>query len=148
MLRVIAVFKFLKGAMLVGLALGSFKLLHRDVGGVAEHWAESLRLDPANRWVEVALAKAANLRPDHIKKLGMGSLLYAGLFFAEGTGLWLQKLWGEWLTVIITSTLVPVELYEIYRHPSAVKVAVLVINLAIVTYLIHGIRKRGGNSRA
>ena len=70
-------------------------------------------------------------------------MLYAALFLAEGTGLWLEKRWGEWLTVIITSSLVPVEIYEIYRHPSAVKVAVLVINLGIVGYLIYRIRSKG-----
>ena len=86
------------------------------------------------------LAKASRLRPEQIKKLGLGSFLYAALFLAEGTGLWLEKRWGEWLTVIITSSLVPVEIYEMYRHPSWVKVAVLVINLGIVGYLIYRIR--------
>lgn len=148
MLRLIATFKFMKCAMLIAFAVGAFKLLHKDVGSVAEYWADALRLDPANRWVDAALAKVSNLRPEQIKKIGAGSLLYAGLFLAEGTGLWLQKLWGEWLTVIITSTLVPVELYEIWRHPSVVKVGVLVINIGIVIYLIYGIRKRSGNARA
>jgi uncharacterized membrane protein (DUF2068 family) len=139
-LRAIAVFKFLKCAMLIALGVGAFKLLHKDLGGMVEHWAEALRLDPGNRFVDAALGKAAHLRPEQIKKLGLGSLLYAALFLAEGTGLWLEKRWGEWLTVIITSSLVPLEIYEIYRHPSAVKVAVLVINLGIVGYLIYRIR--------
>ncbi len=143
MLRLIAVFKYLKCAMLVALAVGAFKLLHKDVGGLAERWAGSLRLDPANRWIDMALSKAYNIRPDQIKKLGIGSLIYAGLFFAEGTGLWLRKLWGEWLTVIITSSLAPVEIYEIAKHPSPVKVGVLIVNVGIVIYLIHGIRTRG-----
>jgi uncharacterized membrane protein (DUF2068 family) len=72
----------------------------------------------------------------------LGSFVYAALFVAEGTGLWLEKRWGEWLTVIITSTLIPVEIYEIYRHPSAVKVGVLVINVGIVAYLIYRIRSK------
>jgi uncharacterized membrane protein (DUF2068 family) len=148
MLRLIAVFKFLKAALLVAAAVGAFKLLHKNVGGLAEHYADALRLDPANHWVDMALSKAWRLRPEQIKKLGAGGLVYAGLFFSEGTGLWLQKLWGEWLTVIITSTLVPLEIYEICRHPSVLKVLVLVINVAIVIYLIHGIRKRKSNSTA
>ena len=96
--------------------------------------------------MDAALAKASHLRPQQIKELGLGSFLYAALFLVEGTGLWLEKRWGEWVTVIITSSLVPVELYEIYRHPSAVKVAVLVINLAIVGYLIYHIRSKGAGS--
>jgi hypothetical protein len=39
----------------------------------------------------------------------------------------LLKNWGEWLTVIITGSLVPV-IYEIYRHQCG-EVAVLVVNV-------------------
>jgi len=56
--------------------------------------------------------------------------------------LWLLKPWGEWVTVIITGSLVPVEIYEIYRHLSGLKVAVLVVNVATVAYLIYRIRQR------
>ena len=128
--------------MLIALGVGVFRLLHKDVRGIVEHWVEALRLDPGNRFVDAVLAKASNLRPEQIKQLGLGSFLYAVLFLAEGTGLWLEKRWGEWLTVIITGSLVPVEIYEIYRHPSAVKVAVLAINVAIVGYLIYRIRSK------
>ena len=141
-LRMIAVFKFFKAAMLIALGLGAFRLLHRDLGALAEHWVEALRLDQGGRLVTLGLAKVSKVRPDQIRKLGLVSFLYAALFLAEGTGLWMRKLWGEWLTVIITGSLVPLEIYEIYRHPSWVKVAVLVINLAIVGYLISRIRGR------
>ena len=142
LLRLIAVFKFFKAATLIALGVGAFRLLHKDVGSIAEHWADALRLDPGHRFVDTALAKASNLRPEQIKQLGLGSFLYAALFLAEGTGLWLEKRWGEWLAVIITGSLIPVEIYEIYRHPSAVKVGVLVINIAIVGYLIDRIRNK------
>lgn len=142
LLRLIAVFKFLKAATLIALGVGAFRLLHKDVGAIAEHWVEGLRLDPGNRFVDAALAKASNLRPEQIRNLGLGSFLYAALFLAEGTGLWREKRWGEWLTVIITGSLIPLEGYEIYRHPSAVKVGLLVFNVAIVGYLIYRIRNK------
>jgi uncharacterized membrane protein (DUF2068 family) len=141
-LRVIAVFKFLKSAMLIALGVGAFKLLHKDVREILEHITEAMRIDPGNRFVDAVLMKAELLRPEQIKKLGLGSFLYAALFLAEGTGLWLRKPWGEWLTVIITSSLIPVEIYEIYRHPGWVKAAVFVVNVAIVGYLIYQIRSR------
>jgi uncharacterized membrane protein (DUF2068 family) len=140
LLRVIAVFKFLKAALLIALSVGAFRLLHRDVGEFAEHWVRQFGLDPGNRWIDRALARVASLRPEQIRKLGLGGLLYAGLFLAEGIGLWPQKRWGEWLTVIITGSLAPLEIYEIYRHPTVVRVAVLVINVAVVGYLIYRIR--------
>jgi len=140
MLRVIAVFKFFKAATLIALSVGAFRLLHQDIGEKVEHWVKALRLDPGNHYVVMALSRAANVSPGQITKIGLAGLLYAGLFLVEGTGLWLQKRWGEWVTVVLTSTLVPVEVYEIYRHPSVVKVAVLLLNVGIVGYLIYRIR--------
>lgn len=142
LLRLIAIFKFLKAALSIALGIGVFKLLHKDVAGVIEHWIEALRLDPGSHFVNLALEKAAHVSPAQVKKLGLGSFLYAGLFLAEGTGLWLRKRWGEWLTVIITSSLVPIEVYEIYRHSSYIKLVVLALNVAIVLYLIYHIRSR------
>jgi uncharacterized membrane protein (DUF2068 family) len=143
LLRLIAIFKFLKAAFLIALGVGLFKLLHKDIGDVLMRWSEALRLNPGSHFVNVALEKAAHLRPEQVKKLGLGSFLYAGLFLAEGTGLWLRKRWGEWLTVTITSSLVPVEVYEIYRHFSDAKVVVLALNVAIVLYLIYHMNTAG-----
>ena len=141
LLRLIALFKFLKAALLIALGVGLFRFLHRDIGEVLEHWTKALRLDPGSHYVNLALEKAAHLSPQQVKRLGLGSFLYAGLFVTEGTGLWLRKRWGEWLTVIITSSLVPLEVYEIYRHFSLVKIAVLAVNVAIVVYLIYHMRR-------
>jgi len=147
LLRLIAVFKFLKAALLIALGIGLFKLLHKDIGDVLEHWFEALRLDPGRHFVNLALEKAAHVSPAQVKKLGLGSFLYAGLFLTEGTGLWLRKRWGEWLTVIITSSLIPVELYEIYRHASYTKSVVLALNVAIVIYLIYHMGTAGSRLR-
>ena len=139
-LRLIALFKLLKAALLIAVGIGALKLLHKDVAGAVEHWVESLRLDPNNHYIDIALERASNLKPDEIKQLGLGSMLYAGLFLTEGIGLWLEKRWAEWLTLIITSSLIPFEIYEIYRHTTAIKIAVLLINVAIVAYLFYRIR--------
>jgi uncharacterized membrane protein (DUF2068 family) len=142
LLRLIALFKLVKAALLIAVGVGALKMLHKDVAGAVEHWVELLRLDPNNHYIDTALEKASNLTPDKIKELGLGSMIYAGLFLTEGIGLWLEKRWAEWLTVIITSSLIPIELYEIYRNPTPVKIAVLLINVAIVAYLVYRIRHK------
>jgi uncharacterized membrane protein (DUF2068 family) len=140
LLRLIALFKLVKAALLIAVGVGALNLLHKDVAGAVEQWVELLRLDPNNHYIDIALQKASNLTPDKIKQLGLGSMIYAGLFLTEGIGLGLEKRWAEWLTVIITSSLIPIEIYEIYRHPTAIKIAVLLINIAIVAYLLYRIR--------
>lgn len=141
-LRLIAVFKLFKAALLIVVAISALKLIHKDVGDVAERWAEALRLDSGNHFIDAAVQKASNLTPQRIKVLGLGSMIYAALFLTEGLGLWFQKRWAEWLTVIITSSLLPIEIYEIYRHATPMKFAVLAINIAIVAYLIVRIRAK------
>lgn len=140
LLRVIAVFKFLKAALLIALSVGVFRMLHQDIGMRLEHWVRALRLDPGNRYVEHLLMRLSNLSPIQIKRIGLAGLLYAGLFVVEGTGLWLKRRWGEWVTVVLTGMLVPVEVYEIFRRPGAIKVLVLLVNVGIVLYLIYRIR--------
>lgn len=141
LLRLIAVFKFLKSASLIALSAGLFRAIHGDLGERLEHWVLALRLDPGNRHVGSLLARASNWDPSQIKKLGIVGLIYAGLFLLEGTGLWLQRRWGEWVTVVITGLLVPVEVYEIYRHPTGMKIGVLLLNIVVVGYLVYRIRQ-------
>jgi uncharacterized membrane protein (DUF2068 family) len=140
MIRLIAAFKLLKAILLIAVGVGALKLLHQDAAGALDRWAAMLGFDPGNQYVDSALQKLANLPPNKIKGLGVGSFVYAGLFLIEGIGLWMVRRWAEWFTVIVTSSLVPVEIYEIHRHPSPLKILVLIINLAVVGYLANRIR--------
>lgn len=146
MLRLIAVFKFAKAAALIAISLGAFRFLHKDLGDAVEQWVWDLRLDPENRIVAAILLKIANVTPEDIKKLGLVGLTYSCLFLTEGTGLWLLKPWGEWVTVIISGSLIPLEIYELFRHATFTRAAVVSINVAVVVYLIAQIRSRKGRA--
>lgn len=147
LLRLIAVFKFLKAASLIALSVGVFRIMHQDLSDRLEHSIRAMRLDPGNRYVTMLLVRVSNLTPEQIKKLGLVGLIYAALFLVEGTGLWMQKRWGEWVTVVITGTLIPVEIYEILRHPGVGRILVLIVNVAVVAYLIYRIRTEDAVSR-
>jgi uncharacterized membrane protein (DUF2068 family) len=139
-LRIIAVFKLLKSACLVVVGFGILKLIHQDAGSQLEHWVAMCGFDPGSRLISEAIDKAANLPPHKFKEFSAASFIYAGLFLTEGIGLWRMKRWGEWVTVTITSSLVPLEVYEIFHHPSAIKIFVLLINIAVVVYLVYRMR--------
>jgi uncharacterized membrane protein (DUF2068 family) len=140
LIRLIALFKLLKAALLIAIGAGALKLLHRDLASLLEHWIAMLGLHPGGRFLETFLQKAANLTPHQIRSFGIISFIYAGLFLTEGIGLWLLKRWAEWLTVIITSSLVPLEIYEIVRRPTAVRIPLLLINIALAAYLLYRLR--------
>lgn len=140
--RLIALFKLLKGVLLVALGVAALKLLHTDIASLVEGWARMLGFAQNSRFVGHALSAAAALTPDRVRDLIVGSFLYAGLFLTEGMGLWLLKRWAMWFTVIITGSFLPMEIYELAHHPSTGKVALLSINLVLVAYLIRRIRDR------
>jgi len=138
--RLIALFKLLKGILLIAVGVAALKLLHTDIAGVVEDWARLLGFLQNSRFLGRALSAAAALTPDRVRDVIVGSFLYGGLFLIEGIGLWLLKRWAMWFTVIITASFVPIEIYELAHHPSVGKVALLVINLGLVAYLIRRIQ--------
>ncbi len=140
LIRLVAVFKLLKAALLIITGFGILKLVHSDMGTQLDNWVRMCGLDPGSHYINRAIQKTTSTSPGKIKEFGFVSFIYAGLFLTEGIGLWMEKRWAEWFTVAITSSLVPVEVYEIYRHPTPVKVVVLTLNIAIVIYLLWHIR--------
>ena len=150
MVRAIGVFKMAKATLLLGVALAAFRLVHTDIAALLEARVPHIGLEPGGRYVGRLLVQAAALTPTRILDVGVGSLIYSALFYTEGIGLCMLKRWAEWMTIVITSSLVPVEVWEIFRRPNAAKVLVLVINLALVGYLLWQVRKEevGGGKTA
>ena len=141
-LLLIGLFKLVKGVSLLIIAFGLLRLLHRDVAEVTQHWIEVLRVDPDNRFIHRALMKIFNVTPKQLKELSAGTLVYAAIFLTEGTGLLLRKHWAEYMTLISTGLFIPLEIYEIHRHFTMLKLAVTVVNVLIVWYLAVRIKRR------
>lgn len=140
-LRVIAALKLLKAIALIVVGIGALKLLHKDVAALAEHWINMFQVDPHNHFIDLLLAKLAILDDHRLKELSFGTFIYAGVFLVEGVGLALQKRWAEYLTIITTSSLLPIEIYELVRRVSIGRCLALAINLAVVAYLIFELRR-------
>jgi uncharacterized membrane protein (DUF2068 family) len=137
----IGLFKLLKGLMLVAVGVGALKLLHRDVATVVEHWVEVLRVDPDNRFIHRVLLKVFAVSPRQLKELSIGTFFYAALLLTEGIGLLMRKHWAEYFTVITTAALIPLELYELAEKFTITRIAVTLINVAIVWYLVRELRR-------
>jgi uncharacterized membrane protein (DUF2068 family) len=140
LLVLIGSFKLFKALLLIAVGIGALKLLHGDISATLTHWTAVLRVDPDNRYVHRILERIFGMSPRHLKELSIGTFLYAGLFSIEGVGLLLQKRWAEYFTIITTSGLIPLELFELARHFTPAKLAVLIVNVAIVVYLLKRVR--------
>jgi uncharacterized membrane protein (DUF2068 family) len=101
-----------------------------------------LRVDTDNRYIHGFLVKTFRVTPKQLKELSVGTFIYAGLFLTEGMGLLLRKHWAEYFTIITTGLLIPLEIYELVRHFTIVKVVVTIINVLIVWYLVVRVRSR------
>jgi uncharacterized membrane protein (DUF2068 family) len=140
-LRVIAAFKLLKGLALVALGIGALRLLHQNVAAVVEHWINIFQVDPHSHYMQLLLAKLSIVDDRRLKQLSVGTFIYAAIFLTEGVGLALGKRWAEYLTIVSTASLLPLELFELARHAGVGKVVALVINLVVVAYLVRELRR-------
>jgi uncharacterized membrane protein (DUF2068 family) len=140
-LMAIALFKWFKGALLLVLAVGLLKLLHRDVADVFERLADKFRVDSDNHYLGALLAKLNLLDERKLKALSGLTFAYSALFLTEGTGLFFEKRWAEFLTIVATASFIPLELYELFKTPSLAKYIMLALNAGIVVFLIVNLRR-------
>ena len=132
----IGAFKILEGLFFVLLGLGVVRLLHRDIGDMLLRAAMSLRIDPESHFINLLLEKVQLLTPHKMRLISAGIFLKAGLDFLEGIGLALEKTWAEWLTIGLTASFLPWEVFEIARHFTWVKVGITLLNVLVLLYLI------------
>jgi uncharacterized membrane protein (DUF2068 family) len=140
-LRVIGTYKLAKALVLIAAGIVVFRL---DPDAVARHSVRLvtwLRLDPDNRLVHRALARLAGLDAMRFEEIGAGVVVYGLLYVVEGVGLLLQKRWAEYLVVVTTGFLIPVEVFEFLHRPRIVPVVVVVVNVAIVAYLVARLKR-------
>lgn len=141
-LFLIGLFKLFKALLLITVGIGALRFLHKDLSNSVLHWAQVLRVDTDNRYIHGFLVKTFRVTPKQLKELSVGTFIYAGLFLTEGMGLLLRKHWAEYFTIITTGLLIPLEIYELVRHFTIVKVVVTIINVLIVWYLVVRVRSR------
>lgn len=142
MLRLIAAFKLLKGLLLLAVGTGALRLLHRpDAAETLRTWAVALHLDPEGRHLGRVLEKLGAVDERTLQRVSVGMFVYAALLLTEGVGLMLRQHWAEYFTIVITASFIPFEVYEAVQHVTAVRVLAIVINVAIVWYLIARVKR-------
>jgi uncharacterized membrane protein (DUF2068 family) len=125
---------------IVGIAL----LTHPNANwaGEATRLAQHLGLDPNSNWIRRLTADLRKIHGSEDVFFGIVALAYGTLEGTEAYGLWRRRHWAEWLTVIATSLLLIPETWELTKSISLLKVGALVVNIAIVVYLLRRIRRR------
>jgi uncharacterized membrane protein (DUF2068 family) len=139
-LRLIAIDRGLHFVVLAALALLLLMFSHRvahvrrlfnrvvaDYGGASHVPKHGLVHD---------LQRLVTLQSGTLRIVALVAALYAALEGLEAIGLWLMRRWAEYLTFVATIAFVPLEVWELTKTVSVFKVAALVVNVAIVVYLL------------
>lgn len=135
-LLLIGLFKLGKSILFFFIGIGVVHLLHKDIGDVVMRVAVALRFDPESRFVAMLLDKADLIDAHRLKLISFATFGYSAVALTEGVGLVLEKVWAEYLTLTLTIAFLPWELYELVRKPDLFRVSLLLINLAVLWYLV------------
>ncbi len=143
-LILIAAYKLLAALLFVAVGVGALRLVHKDVDDFAWHaLVEVLHWSPESRVVQFLLEKAELLNDPMLKRIGFGAFCYAAVGVVEAVGLYLEKVWAEFLTILITASFLPIEVHELIRRFTWMRVSILAINVAVFFYLLYLLGERG-----
>lgn len=137
-LRTVALFEALKGVVALIGASVFIRMIRHDVdfGDAAEHILFRFHINPSHhRWSQQVMHAADRISEANIAMILGLAIGYATLRFIEGYGLWKARAWAEWLAIISGCLYLPVEVYEVIRHPNELHWIILAINILVVLYI-------------
>ncbi len=141
-LYLIAAFKLLDALLLAIIGFGFLRLLNPQHHEDFKNLIAQFQQDPHSEWLNNALSKMLSIQPKSLKAFGIGSLAYGSLFLVEGIGLIYKKIWAEWMVVVTTSVFLPIEIYELFKKPTPLRVGMLLLNIVVVAYLVIRLKKK------
>jgi uncharacterized membrane protein (DUF2068 family) len=135
-LLIIGSFKLLKAILFLSLGIGALHFINADLSETVHRIVQANNFDSDSRFVATVLDKVDEIDDHRLRIVSMGSFAYAGVAVVEGVGLLMELTWASYLTLILSISFLPWELYEIARDPALWRFLVLATNLAIVAYLL------------
>jgi uncharacterized membrane protein (DUF2068 family) len=142
LLVLIAVYKALQAILIAAVGVGALRLMHKDLGGIFDSIREALHFSPESRLVNFLADKVSLVNDPMLRRIGVIAFSYSALSAAEGIGLFLEKAWGEVLTLLITASFLPWEIFEVHRQVTWLRVGLLIINVLVVVYLLKVVEER------
>ena len=145
MLRAIAVFEAVKGLAALAASIGVLGLLHHNLHQAALALLWRFHLDPALQYPALLLHYADLLSAIDLRSLAPVVIGYVTVRLAEAYGLWMEKVWAEWLGALSGALYIPLEIAHLVHRTTVASAAVLLGNIAMVGFLVFQLwqRRRG-----
>lgn len=134
-LVVIAGYKLLGAMVCVAIGVGALHLVGKDIDEMLARAVNDFRL-PESRFINFLFDKVELLDDPMLKRIGFAAFCYAALGFVEAVGLYLEKAWGELITLIVTASFLPFEMHEMMRRATWLRTGLFAINLLVLLYLV------------
>jgi uncharacterized membrane protein (DUF2068 family) len=144
-LLLIGLFKLGKALFFMAIGAGALHFIRKDLGDTILRLATALGRDPEGRFVSVVMAQVDMLDHHKLREISMASFGYSVVSLTEGVGLVLEKAWAEYLTLCLTISFLPWEVYELVRRASWTRFGLLVINLLVLGYILLLLRHKRRN---
>lgn len=141
-LFLIGIFKLCKAVFFIGVSLGALHFVHHDLAGTVERMMRELHFDPESHIVDLVLDKVGQVTHHKLRLISMGTSLYGALCVTEAYGLLTRKRWAEYVTLWLSVSFIPWELYELVRRPSLWHASILLTNIVVVVYLLWMLRRK------
>jgi uncharacterized membrane protein (DUF2068 family) len=135
--RTVATIELTKGLVVVLAGLGLLSMRHRNIWGVAESFLEFFHVNPYHHYVGVFIDLVSRISDVRLWKIALVASIYAILRFVEAFGLWYALPWAEWMAAITGGIYIPFEAADLIRRVTWFRLLVLVINSAIVLYMLY-----------
>jgi uncharacterized membrane protein (DUF2068 family) len=146
-LILIAAFKVAQALLFIAFGVGALRLMHKDIGDALLRLAHHLRFSPESRFVDFILDRASVVTDRMLRRFSVAVFCYAALGMAEGIGLYLEKAWAEYMTLGITASFLPWEIFEVFRKVTPMRSGRLVVNIMVFAYLLKVVMERGKRAR-
>jgi len=141
-LRTIALFEAFKATLVLVAGFGVLFFLNHDLQRTVMEMVHALRLDPASRIPSRAIALASQIAGFNFRWITVAAVVYAAIRYAEAWGMWFDKAWGNWIGALSGLIYLPFEAYEIVERVTVLRVSLIVVNIAIIAFLMWHLRHK------
>jgi len=132
----IIVFKLLKGALFLTLAITVYTLSDNDLPREFARLMRWLKVHPGNQFFSMLATRVGQLTEANMLWAAAGTFFYSLFSLVEGVGLIFRVSWAGWLAIGESVFFIPIELYDLLRNFSWTIFGVLAINIIIAVYLL------------
>ena len=141
-LMLIAAFKLAQATLFIAVGVSALRLVHHDLPEMLGQLAHHLHFSPESHFIDFVLDKASLVDDKILRRFSVALFSYAALGMTEGIGLYLEKTWAEYMTLAITASFLPWEIFEVIRRATAIRFGLLTVNILVFAYLLKVVMER------